>query len=161
EAVLTDLGLRLPVRHFGVLRSYATRHGAGPLPTEDRALDALAEPHNADEGFQGRFRRGHPDALLLRYALRAAGPPHGLCVSHMDRLPPQAVPLRWCEAYDAPEGRVHDLPWAEAPTLATQAALTHWLGTVRPRWAPQPLRSPEDWCAQAGEAGAPPVLLQG
>jgi adenylosuccinate synthase len=75
------------VRHLGVLRSYLTRHGAGPLPTHDRLLDArLAEPHNADEGWQGVFRRGHPDAVLLRYALDAVGALDGLVASHLDAV---------------------------------------------------------------------------
>ena len=32
EAVLADAGIAARVRHLGVLRSYLTRHGAGPLP---------------------------------------------------------------------------------------------------------------------------------
>ena len=31
----------------------------------------LLEPHNSDDGWQGKFRRGHLDFVLLRYALRA------------------------------------------------------------------------------------------
>lgn len=63
-------GIAAPIEHYGVLRSYLTRHGNGPFPTCDEALeDQLPEPHNCGEGWQGRFRRGHPDAVLLRYAL--------------------------------------------------------------------------------------------
>jgi adenylosuccinate synthase len=100
EAVLASAGLRAPVLRLGVVRAYLTRHGAGPLPTHDRALDALAEPHNADSGWQGAFRRGHPDGVLLRYAVEAAGPFDGLLVSHLDAFD-RGVALRWCSSYRA------------------------------------------------------------
>lgn len=103
EAVLRDLGLGAPLRRYGIVRSYLTRHGAGPLPTFDPALDRLPEPHNADDGWQGRFRRGHPDGLLLRHAANACGPLDGLLVSHLDALP---VGLRWCSAYRTAGGDI-------------------------------------------------------
>lgn len=102
EAVLADAGQHHPVRHFGVLRSYLTRHGNGPLPTHDGQLDPLPEPHNASDSWQGGFRRGHPDALLLRYALSVAGRLDGLLVSHLDVFArPAPLALRWCESYNA------------------------------------------------------------
>ena len=91
QAVANDLGLDAPLRHYGVLRSYLTRHGAGPLPTEDAALDTLAEPHNHADGWQGRLRRGHPDAVLLRYARDVVGQLDGLCVSHLDVFDPESL----------------------------------------------------------------------
>lgn len=101
DAVLRPLGLGAPLRRYGIVRSYLTRHGAGPLPTFDAALDGLPEPHNPDDGWQGRFRRGHPDGLLLRHAANACGPLDGLLVSHLDALP---AGLRWCRAYRTPGG---------------------------------------------------------
>lgn len=98
DDVMRDLGLSEPLRRYGLMRSYMTRHGAGPFPTWDAALDALPEPHNGDDGFQGRFRRGHPDGLLLRHAARACGRLDGLLVSHLDALP---AGLRWCSGYQS------------------------------------------------------------
>lgn len=121
EAVLRALGLDAPLRRHGLVRSYLTRHGAGPLPTADAALDALPEPHNLDDGWQGRFRRGHPDGLLLRYAATACGPLDGLLVSHLDALP---AGLRWCGAYRTPDGRVVD--------ALRSGDMTAWLRTVTP-----------------------------
>lgn len=76
---------------LGVLRSHAHRHGPGPLPTEDAALD-LPEPHNPEGPWQGPFRVGWPDHVLARYAVgacAAAGAPvHGLAVTHLDRVRP-------------------------------------------------------------------------
>ena len=73
---------------IGVARTYLTRHGPGPFPSEQigGALDALAEPHNRDDGFQGRFRRGWPDPILSRYAIRANGGVDSVVVTHLDAL---------------------------------------------------------------------------
>jgi adenylosuccinate synthase len=73
---------------IGVVRSYLTRHGAGPFPSErtNGELDVLAEPHNGQGGWQGRFRRGWPDPILLRYAIRANVGVDALAVTHLDAL---------------------------------------------------------------------------
>jgi adenylosuccinate synthase len=71
----------------GVLRGYATRHGAGPLPTEDPALtDSLPDDTNPDNPWQGRLRAGWPDLTLLRYALSVAGRIDALAVTCLDRM---------------------------------------------------------------------------
>ena len=75
------------VETIGVLRAYATRHGPGPFPTEDSCLvNALPEPHNGSEGWQGAFRRGWPDLVLARYARDACGSLDALAITHLDRL---------------------------------------------------------------------------
>jgi adenylosuccinate synthase len=135
QSVLADLGIAEPMHHFGILRSYLTRHGPGPLPTEDRALDALAEPHNASDGWQGRFRRGHPDAVLLRYAAEAAAELDGLLLSHLDALR-QPVPLRWCTAYR----HAVDICASNERDLDRQVALTRQLFRAEPLYDAQPLR---------------------
>ena len=53
---------------IGCQRSYYTSHGAGPFPTEDNTLD-LPEPHNGNDGFQGKFRVGRFDYQLAAKAL--------------------------------------------------------------------------------------------
>jgi adenylosuccinate synthase len=140
EAVLDDAGVDAPVQHLGVLRSYLTRHGAGPLPTHDAALDGLREAHNASDGWQGVFRRGHPDALLLRYALDAAGPLHGLLLSHLDALD-RGPAFQWCSSYTTVQGRITRLPLGEPGDLAHQAALTRLLRGAQPCYEPQPVAS--------------------
>ncbi len=146
DAVLHDAGLGTPaVRQLGVLRSHLTRHGAGPLPTHDRALDArLAEPHNGEDGWQGAFRRGHPDEVLLRYALAAVGRLDGLVASHLDAFAHTA--LRWCGRYRTAEGAALDaLPLAPGPDLAHQQALTRLLGGAAPVYDERALATPEAW----------------
>ena len=154
DAVLASAGIRAPVLRLGVVRAYMTRHGAGPLPTNDHALDALAEPHNDDSGWQGPFRRGHPDALLLRYAVEVAGPLDGLMVSHLDAID-RAAPLHWCSSYvgeleddallcrrDAVETRrILGLKLGSRGDLTHQARLTALLGRVQPVYDAAPVAS--------------------
>ena len=99
QALLADAGFGASrALHYGVLRSYLTRHGEGPLPTEDASLDAIGEPHNADGGWQGTFRRGHADGVLLAYSSEVVGRLDGLILTHLDALHGPAT-LRWCRAY--------------------------------------------------------------
>ncbi|MDB5961622.1 MAG: adenylosuccinate synthase [Massilia sp.] len=138
EAVARDAGQGAPIEHYGALRSYLTRHGAGPLPTHDARLDrlaGLAEAHNGDGGWQGPFRRGHPDALLLRYALAAVGKLDGLLVSHLDVFA-RAPMLRWCRSYRIAGQDDTALIGAIVPgrhgDLAHQARLTAMLAGATP-----------------------------
>ena len=72
-------------RVLGVTRTYQTRHGAGPLPTEDAGVLArFAERHNGTGEYQGAWRAGHLDTVLLRYAVAACGGVDGLAVTHLD-----------------------------------------------------------------------------
>lgn len=73
------------VRRIGVIRSYMTRHGAGPMVTESGLK--FPEPHNGDDGFQGAFRTGELDFPALNYAIKCVAGVDELAVTHMDRLP--------------------------------------------------------------------------
>ena len=134
EAVARDAGQDGAFEHLAVLRTYLTRHGAGPLPTHDARLDLLTEAHNGDAGWQGAFRRGHPDVLLLRYALAVAGPFDGLLVSHLDVFQRERA-LRWCRAYEIDGAEVGALVAGAGGDLAHQAALTDLLARARPCYA--------------------------
>jgi adenylosuccinate synthase len=85
SGLLASLGWDGEVHRLGVLRTYLTRHGEGPLPTHAPSLDVLPEPHNASDGWQGAFRRGWPDLVLARYAL-AGSPVDALAITHLDAL---------------------------------------------------------------------------
>lgn len=69
---------------IGVTRAYSTRHGAGPFPTHDETWE-LPDPGNDDSGWQGAFRTGPLDLLLLRYAC-ALTDPTVLAVTCLDRV---------------------------------------------------------------------------
>jgi adenylosuccinate synthase len=87
---------------LGVLRSFATRHGAGPFPTESADLpEGRTREHNGLGPWQGRFRTGWFDAVLARYALEACGGADGLALTHLDRFG-AGVPWRVANAYDLP-----------------------------------------------------------
>jgi len=118
-----------PFQSLGVTRSVTCRHGAGPLPGYTSDFDALSEPHNTPEGWQGAFRKGALDVVLLRYALDVVGPVDGLAINHMD----------WVEA-DWPLVVGHDIDgvciqeW-EKGTVADiehRAMLTHKLLQASP-----------------------------
>ena len=127
-------GTEVPV--LGVLRTYMTRHGAGPLPSETRALEGLPEPTNDDAGWQGAFRRGWLDPLLLRYAIGAIGGVDGLALNHLDaaqateewkrvesRPGPVALEARTAAALAAVECEQRSLPRAEEPLIEVVEAL--------------------------------------
>jgi adenylosuccinate synthase len=71
-----------PITRIGVTRSFLTRHGEGPFPTEDWFPDET-EKHNDSTGHAGEFRTGHLDLVLLRYALEV-NPVDCLFVTWMD-----------------------------------------------------------------------------
>ena len=71
---------------LGVTRSYSTRHGAGPFPTEEPSLEKyLPEEHNLHNIWQGKMRVGWLDRVLLTYALQKCGRVDGLALTHIDR----------------------------------------------------------------------------
>lgn len=143
EGLLEETGIAAPIEHLGVLRTYLTRHGAGPFPTFDPELDRLPEPHNSSAGFQGVFRRGHLDEVLLRYSLGAAGRPlAGVLVSHLDAFAAGFEP-RWCAAYATPEGRIERLTLASLPDLDRQEQLTRRLASAEPFYEREPIGGAE------------------
>lgn len=125
-------GVDTAVCSLGVLRGYATRHGAGPFPTEDPTL-TLPDDTNPENPWQGQLRVGWPDLALLRYGLAVAGRIDGLAITCLDRM---AGEWKVCEGYE-------NLTLAPGPfqDLDYQATLTDALGRAVPcyrRWAGTP-----------------------
>jgi adenylosuccinate synthase len=115
---------------LGVARVHAHRHGPGPLPTESSELGAaLAEPHNGDGGWQGRFRLGWPDLVLARYARAACGRVDAVALTHVDAL---AAPVRWRIARSYDGGSITNLPAHPPQDLDGRAAATARLMRVEP-----------------------------
>lgn len=86
EHILREHRRTSAVQRLGVIRSYQTRHGAGPFPTESDDV-AVPEHHNTSTGQQGSWRTGFLDLVALRYAILAVGGIHGLVMTHVDRIP--------------------------------------------------------------------------
>lgn len=73
---------------FGIMRTYMTRHGYGPFPSEflsDRSED-YPEKHNTWGRFQGSWRIGMLDLPLLSYAVQIQ-PVDKLILTHCDIQP--------------------------------------------------------------------------
>ena len=119
---------------LGVTRTYQTRHGPGPFPTEDPSLQVI-ERHNTDGRWQGPFRQGHLDAVTLAYATEVAGGVDAIALTHLDtaRRHPE---LKLCHAYET-AGRaesVHRIHPGPPRDLAFQETLTKTLTAARPRY---------------------------
>lgn len=146
------------VTRLGVIRSYAVRHGPGPFPTEGGP--APGEPHNTGDGWQGDFRVGALDGVLLRYALQICGGADGLAITCLDQQPRPPV----CPAYRGPppEGlargtpeRITALVPGSRDDLAHRERLGRWLRTV------SPVLEQHDPVAFVEDATDTPVWLQG
>lgn len=97
DRVLDEYALPLEHRQrIGVFRSYFTRHGPGPFPTESEEV-RHPEAHNGAHPWMGPFRQGRFDGVLAAYAAVCARP-DALVVTHMDRHLP-GTPV--CTRYDA------------------------------------------------------------
>lgn len=141
--LLAELDPALSSLCLGVTRAYLSRHGQGPLVSEDPAL-RLPELHNPDDGWQGPMRFGWADALAGRYAIAINQGIDRLAVTCLDRL--AGLPrVRLTTAYDPGvpgdpanhsfgvmlEGGIRDL--RPAPAAESQrAARTAWLNLCRP-----------------------------
>jgi len=131
---------------LGLVRAYATRHGAGPFVTEDKDLTVqIQDQHNENNHWQREFRVGYLDFVALRYALAVTGRIDGLVITNLDRM--NAI-SRWrtCNSYqcvgDQPnvndhftkrDGQIRDIKVPVDPKdLAKQEVLTQLLMNMRP-----------------------------
>lgn len=141
DRLLAEAGHSGPSTRIGITRAYATRHGRGPLPSEDAALTrALPDARNLDHPWQQGFRVGWLDLVLLRYACAVVGPLDCLALTCVDRL--EGLRELWvCPRYSHDGAPIARLPVAPQPSLEHQERLTALLMGCRP--ALEPLESPE------------------
>jgi adenylosuccinate synthase len=139
------------VLRLGVVRTYTTRHGAGPFVTA--APLPLPEPHNGTGEFQGVFRVGHFDAVAHRYAVEVCGGVDALAVTHLDRVTPD---LRICTSYAVGGRTLSRIEVGERGDLAHQAVLTAMLTTA----TPSTLHRPGDWSSAIGGLLGASVLIE-
>jgi adenylosuccinate synthase len=98
NTLLHEMNFSGEVTRVGVTRTYSTRHGAGPLVTEEVNGPVNPYEHNGSGSLQGNFRSGPLDLVLLRYALEVIGGVDSLAITHMD-IPQSKV----CTSYDVPD----------------------------------------------------------
>jgi len=98
--VLEEAGIK-DFETVGILRSYSTRHGAGPFVTEDASMSSISpKEHNRKGLYQGSFRSGPFDAVLTRYTsgcVNKISPLTGVAVTHMDLF--EAAGRKYCDSY--------------------------------------------------------------
>ncbi|MCX5214062.1 adenylosuccinate synthetase [Kitasatospora sp. NBC_00240] len=158
ETLLAESGAPGAALRLGVLRSYTTRHGPGPLPTEDTALE-IPEPHNTTGSWQGAFRLGHFDAVAHRYALTAASGADALALTHLD-APARHPGLRLCESYQLDGAVLTDLTTGRRGDLTAQAQLTAALFRARPGRLTDPGPDPDSWAEAIAHTLRTPVLME-
>lgn len=130
---------------LGVLRSYSTRHGAGPFVVEDSTMGAFDEPHNPTGVWQKHMRTGPFDVVAARYGI-AISQPNAIFMTHVDRISQPNFPSRICTGWELPhnaerlfgdyeqDSRVltfHDLV---AVDLETRSKHTEVMKNCSPRW---------------------------
>jgi adenylosuccinate synthase len=162
ETLLAEAGQPGRALRLGVVRTYTTRHGPGPLPTEDPALaHALPEPHNRTGPWQGAFRTGHFDAVAHAYAVEACGGVDALAITHLD-APTRAPRLRLVRGYEidgTPVARlpVHPLGDPGTPGDPAHHASRTRLLRARPGWSTTP--APGEWPDALSEVLSAPTAL--
>jgi adenylosuccinate synthase len=159
ETLLAEAGAPDGARRLGVVRTYTTRHGPGPLVTEDPELTAaLPEPHNGHGRWQGAFRIGHFDAVAHAYAAEAAGGVDALAVTHLDA--PGRAPLRICRGYGIDGALVERLVPGGERDLVGQAELTGRLLRATPAVWDTPGEDPAYWTDALSAVLGAPVLVE-
>lgn len=144
--ILEESGFNGEVEVVGVMRSYMTRHGAGPFVTEDANIAGifLNEDNRLNE-WQQEFRIGHLDGIMLRYAsdcLRHYCANAVLAITHLDAL--DRIPaLMFCNEYATERGSVKSLAPQFARDLLYQEELTRLLQGCSPVLSGR-LRTPRD-----------------
>jgi adenylosuccinate synthase len=109
EEIREEYGLAGEIMRLGILRAYSTRHGAGPFITSDEDLSQrIPEEHNVTNEWQGEFRIGWLDTLMIRYSLDLLGNIDGLVLTNLDRL--SALPeIKICIAYEYSQPETEEL----------------------------------------------------
>ncbi len=145
RALLLEAGYQGQTTKVGVVRGYATRHGAGPFVSESQYLtEKLPDMHNGMNRWQREFRVGHFDLVATKYALAATRGVDVLAVTCLDRLKEEKQPATWiCAGYTTDSlprefcksvsgGRVTELRISSGQDLEYQERLTNFLMKCRP-----------------------------
>jgi adenylosuccinate synthase len=133
DRLLAEAGYTGTVTRLGITRAYTTRHGAGPLVTEDAELTRLLpDAANLYGEWQQGFRVGWLDLVLLRYACDVVGQLDALAVTCLDRL--DGLPaIHICAEYRQDAFAVaRILPSPQPCDLRYQTQLTHGLARCQP-----------------------------
>lgn len=176
ERLLAEAHFRGDTTKLGVMRTYFTRHGAGPLVTEADLGQGFDEPHNRSDNWQQDFRLGHLDLVALRYALDVLGGVDEIALTHLDRIGGDVAQA--CTTYTTPtapdaslfnaqDKTITTIKAEAAPSLERQERVTRAIQTAKPVLTPLPtarnafiegledaLRVPVTVCSTGPKTGA-------
>jgi adenylosuccinate synthase len=157
--LLAEAGQANQVHRIGVLRTYTTRHGAGPFVSEDVQLAArLPDPHNPTGRWQGDFRVGHFDLVAHRYAVEVAGGVDSIALTHLDTAE-QEEDWHVVTGYISPAGERVDRiePTKSLHDLTRQQELTDRMLACEPLVN----TGPDDWVRYVEDTFRVPVSVAG
>jgi adenylosuccinate synthase len=158
ETLLQECGANA-VR-LGVTRTYQTRHGPGPFPTEDPALHDINEPHNSGGRWQGPFRAGHLDAVALGYAVEVTGGVDAVALTHLDTARRHQGRLRVGRGYEIDGHPVTEIVPGPPRDLAHQERLSEALLKARPVYDQADRPAPDEWPDVVAEILRAPVTIR-
>ena len=135
RTLLADAG-HTDICSLGIVRSYQTRHGHGPFPTE-YSNPVLLDTTNPTNEWQGAFRVGTLDCVLTEYALNVSGGVNYLVLNHLDMLDrlPESERVAVTQHKDKFGFRyscLHSQPKAD---LALRTEFTQFLKTLSPSFS--------------------------
>lgn len=135
DQLLTEAGYTGQQTRIGITRAYATRHGSGPLVTEDARLTrALPDACNRSGDWQHGFRVGWLDLVMLRYARDVVGHLDYLALTCLDRLFDLPT-IQVCRRYRYDTFMVERIAPAPTPhALDYQQQITHNLAHCTPEF---------------------------
>jgi len=117
---------------IGVLRAYATRHGAGPFVTEDTWLrKQIPDFHNTTNEWQGSLRIGWFDLVAARYALDTVGAIDCIALTNIDRLA-GIDEIKVCTSYEWADKIIDDIDFLKNLTQESQGELAGLLKECKP-----------------------------
>lgn len=135
-SLLKNAGYSGQIENLGVIRAFQTRHGAGPMPTHNEMLSSsIPDSHNISGGWQGAFRVGWLDVVLIKHALaickKVGTPIDGLVVTNLDRLS-NISDRKICVGYKNVDIGEPDVADAES------GLMTHLLNKAEPEYVSAP-----------------------
>lgn len=111
KAILRKANFEGVTKVIGILRTFATRHGNGPLPSYCKKLSvAMIDPNNPSNTWQGAMRFGHFDFVTAAFVSAKIGPIDELYLTHWDHMAErEKVPV--CIGYETKNyHQLHILP---------------------------------------------------
>jgi len=142
ELLLKECNYVEPIVRMGIMRAYATRHGAGPFITEDDELK-FQDFNNITNDWQGKLRIGWPDMVMARYAtnciLSDGEKLDTIALTCVDRIQSMKE-IKVCTDYIDGTGSDFDPVSYIAKTILPSMAqqLTMRLMTARPKYVQAP-----------------------